>query len=90
MKLASNQLELDATLCLRFEVFNLDLNEDLDSSYLTMRNEIHVPPLLAMSLRYGAKVIGKPVIDCELKTIDCFVLLDTCKMPLSQYEMFIA
>jgi putative hemolysin len=39
IKLAETEEEVDAALKLRFEVFNLELNEGLDSSYATMRDE---------------------------------------------------
>lgn len=39
IKLAENDKEVDAALRLRFEVFNLEMNEGLESSYTTMRDE---------------------------------------------------
>lgn len=39
IKLAESEEEVDAALKLRFEVFNLEMNEGLDSSYATMRDE---------------------------------------------------
>jgi putative hemolysin len=39
VKLAETMAEIDAAFKLRFEVFNLELNEGLDSSYSTLRDE---------------------------------------------------
>ena len=39
VKLAGNLIEVDEVLKLRFEVFNLEMNEGLDTSYKTLRDE---------------------------------------------------
>jgi putative hemolysin len=39
LKLADNSFEIDEALKLRFDIFNLELNEGLDSSFYTMRDE---------------------------------------------------
>lgn len=41
VRFARTQEELDAALRLRFEIFNLELNEGLESSYITGRDEDH-------------------------------------------------
>ena len=41
VKLAENMIEIDEALKLRFSIFNLELHEGLDSSYLTLRDEDH-------------------------------------------------
>jgi putative hemolysin len=39
VKLAENMMEIDEALKLRFSIFNLELHEGLDSSFLTLRDE---------------------------------------------------
>ncbi|MDE2852459.1 MAG: GNAT family N-acetyltransferase [Acidobacteriota bacterium] len=42
--------------------------------------EVHVPPLFATYLRYGALVCSRPAIDRDFKTIDYLVLMDTATL----------
>lgn len=48
-----------------------------------------MPPLMKMYLRYGAKIVGKPAIDREFKTINYFVLLDLHKLSTESFRMFL-
>jgi putative hemolysin len=61
VKLAEDLEEIDALLKLRFEVFNLELHEGLDSSFLTLRDEDEFDEQcnhLIVIEKAGRKVIG--------------------------------
>lgn len=63
---------------------------ELTDSYIDIGNIPEMPPLMKMYLRYGAKIIGKPAIDRDFKTIDYLVLLDIQKMSPESLKMFLA
>jgi putative hemolysin len=52
-------------------------------------NQIKVPPLMSMYLRYGAKIIGTPAIDREFKTIDYFVLMDIANIDEHTFKLIL-
>ena len=65
-------------------------NYKLDDTVNSFNSIPEMPPLMKMYLRYGAKIIGKPAIDREFKTIDYFVLLDLDKLTPESFKMFLA
>jgi putative hemolysin len=50
---------------------------------------IKMPPLMAMYIRYGAKVVSLPAIDREFKTIDYLVLFDVTKLERETFKLFL-
>ena len=62
---------------------------ELDNTINDSLDIPEMPPLMKMYLRYGAKIIGKPAIDREFKTIDYFVLLDIEKLAPESFKMFL-
>ncbi len=62
---------------------------ELDNTINDSLDIPEMPPLMKMYLRYGAKIIGKPAIDREFKTIDYFVLLDIEKLTPESFKMFL-
>ena len=63
---------------------------ELSDSYIDNTANIpEMPPLMKMYLRYGAKIIGRPAIDRDFKTIDYLVLLDFQKLSPESFKMFL-
>ncbi len=62
---------------------------ELSDSNIDTANIPEMPPLMKMYLRYGAKIIGKPAIDRDFKTIDYLVLLDLNKLSPESLKIFL-
>lgn len=62
---------------------------ELEKTYDETDQLPEMPSLMKMYLRYGAKIVGKPAIDREFKTIDYFVLLDINKVAPESFRMFL-
>lgn len=50
--------------------------------------EVALPKLFGTYLRYGAKVVSRPALDREFKTIDWLVVMDARRMPLRLWRLF--
>ncbi|MBN1417078.1 MAG: GNAT family N-acetyltransferase [Bacteroidales bacterium] len=55
---------------------------------ITPTDNLILPPLMDMYLRYGCKVCGLPAIDREFKTIDFLVFLDIQELKPEIYRLF--
>lgn len=67
IRFAHTPAELEAIQRLRFEVFNLELNEGLDASYMTGRDEDRFDPVCHHLLIYDLST-GKPIGTYRLQT----------------------
>ena len=47
-----------------------------------------IPPLVNIYMRIGAKVVGEPAIDREMKTVDYFVIFDLEEINRKYRKMF--
>jgi putative hemolysin len=57
-----------------------EYSTESDCTNYKRMQQVNMPPLLGMYLRYGAKVISYPAIDREFKTIDYLILLDVADL----------
>jgi putative hemolysin len=55
---------------------------------VTPRDDLSLPPLMEMYLRYGCSISGPPAIDREFKTIDFLIFLDTHQLKPEIYKVF--
>lgn len=63
-------------------------DEDRPPEVPASEEQVHLPQLFRIYLRYGAKVCGPPAIDRFFKTIDYLVVLDTDDLDPGAREMF--
>jgi putative hemolysin len=54
----------------------------------TPRDDLILPPLMDMYIRYGGKICGPPAIDRDFKTIDYLVLLDVHELNEETRKVF--
>lgn len=54
----------------------------------TPKDDLVLPPLMDMYIRYGGKICGPPAIDREFKTIDYLVLLDVHELNEETIKIF--
>ena len=103
-RLARSMDDIRAAQSLRFQVFNLELNEGLEQSYATGLDEDpfdavcdhliveHLPcaNIVGTYLTLGANICGPPALDCQFKTIDFLTLLDLETLPPLARQRFLS